>query len=87
MPEKLTASLFEDLARNKRWEITTDWTTPQAADNPMLVIATPVIALTGFASSNNREEALRAGFSAHLAKPVEQPLLINAIDEALDRER
>jgi signal transduction histidine kinase/CheY-like chemotaxis protein len=43
----------------------------------------PLIALTGFASPSNRDEALRAGFSAHLAKPVDQPLLIRAIDTAL----
>ncbi|HEV2798904.1 MAG TPA: response regulator [Pyrinomonadaceae bacterium] len=44
----------------------------------------PLIALTGFASSSDRETALRAGFSAHLAKPVEQPALVHAIDEALN---
>jgi CheY-like chemotaxis protein len=43
----------------------------------------PLIALTGFASPSNRDEALRAGFSAHLAKPVDQPLLVRAIDTAL----
>ncbi len=43
----------------------------------------PVIALTGFASSPTRDDALRAGFSAHLAKPVEQPTLVYAIDDAL----
>lgn len=46
--------------------------------------STPVIALTGFASSTNRDEALRSGFSAHLAKPVDQPVLVRAIDEALN---
>ena len=44
----------------------------------------PLIALTGFASPSSRDEALRAGFSAHLAKPVDQPLLVRAIDAALD---
>jgi CheY-like chemotaxis protein len=43
----------------------------------------PLIALTGFASPSSRDEALRAGFSAHLAKPVDQPLLVRAIDTAL----
>jgi CheY-like chemotaxis protein len=43
----------------------------------------PLIALTGFASPSSRDEALRAGFSAHLAKPVDQPLLVRAIDAAL----
>lgn len=46
--------------------------------------STPMIALTGFASSTNRDEALRAGFSAHLAKPVDQPVLVRAIDDALN---
>lgn len=44
----------------------------------------PLIAVTGFASSSDREAALRAGFSTHLAKPVEQPALVRAIDEALN---
>jgi CheY-like chemotaxis protein len=46
--------------------------------------STPMIALTGFASSTNRDEALRMGFAAHLAKPVDQPVLIRAIDDALN---
>ena len=46
----------------------------------------PLIALTGFASPSNRDEALRAGFSAHLAKPVDQPLLVRAIDTALSAD-
>jgi len=43
----------------------------------------PLIALTGFASASAREEALGAGFTAYFAKPVDQPVLIRAIDEAL----
>ena len=46
----------------------------------------PLIALTGFASPSNRDEALRAGFSAHLAKPVDQPLLVSAIDTTLSAD-
>lgn len=30
----------------------------------------PALALTAYASSNDRERALKAGFSAHLSKPV-----------------
>ncbi len=41
LPENLKASLLVDLLLTKTWEITTDWTA-QAADNPMLVIATPI---------------------------------------------
>lgn len=41
MPEKMTALLLADLARNKTWEIVTDWAT-EAGGNPMLVIAVPV---------------------------------------------
>ncbi|HEV2762433.1 MAG TPA: ATP-binding protein, partial [Pyrinomonadaceae bacterium] len=44
----------------------------------------PLIALSGFASASDREAALRAGFSAHLAKPVEQPALVRAIEEVLN---
>ncbi|MDQ3820172.1 MAG: ATP-binding protein, partial [Acidobacteriota bacterium] len=47
----------------------------------------PVIALTGFASAANREASLRAGFAAHLPKPIEQPALIGAIDEVLNEKR
>ncbi len=47
---------------------------------------TPVIALTGFASPQDREAALSAGFNAHIAKPVEPSDLVAALDEVLPDE-
>ena len=40
---------------------------------------TPAIALTGYAASRDREQALAAGYQAHLAKPIEQSQLVTAI--------
>ncbi len=39
----------------------------------------PVVAVTGFASPQDRERALRAGFSEHLAKPVEPGRLLDLL--------
>jgi signal transduction histidine kinase len=39
-------------------------------------IKTPAIALSGFASLHDRDEALAAGFDAHLAKPIEPDALL-----------
>lgn len=44
----------------------------------------PVIALTGFASSTNRDRALGAGFSAYLTKPAEPKAVIRTLDEILN---
>jgi two-component system CheB/CheR fusion protein len=44
------------------------------------MVAVPAIALTGFGRAQDAERALRAGFNAHLAKPVSLPVLLNAID-------
>jgi two-component system, chemotaxis family, CheB/CheR fusion protein len=40
----------------------------------------PAIALTGFGRAQDAKRALRAGFNAHLAKPVSLPVLLSAID-------
>lgn len=45
--------------------------------------ATPVIALTGYASSVERDALLGAGFDAHLAKPVEASALLTVLDRVL----
>jgi signal transduction histidine kinase/CheY-like chemotaxis protein len=42
--------------------------------------ATPAIALTAFARSEDRTRALRAGYQLHLAKPVSTAELIAAVD-------
>jgi CheY-like chemotaxis protein len=39
----------------------------------------PAIALTAFATENDRKMSLSAGFQAHLAKPVEPPTLLKTI--------
>ena len=38
------------------------------------------VALTGFGRAQDAKRALRAGFNAHLAKPVSLPVLLSAID-------
>ena len=45
----------------------------------------PVIALTAYARPEDRQRALRAGFRAFIAKPVEPLDLRTAVAEALDR--
>ncbi|MCP9493949.1 MAG: PAS domain S-box protein [Pyrinomonadaceae bacterium MAG19_C2-C3] len=44
----------------------------------------PAIALTGYATTRDAEQALSAGFDAHLAKPVAAADLLAKIDELLD---
>lgn len=41
--------------------------------------AVPVIALTAYASTRDRERALALGFDVHLAKPVDPAALVRAI--------
>jgi CheY-like chemotaxis protein len=45
----------------------------------------PAIALTAFARSEDRTRALRAGFRAHLPKPVEPSELVASIASAAGR--
>jgi signal transduction histidine kinase/ActR/RegA family two-component response regulator len=47
--------------------------------------ATPAVALTAYARSQDRERALAAGFQVHLAKPVEPDDLIVAVAELAGR--
>ena len=46
--------------------------------------AIPMIALTGFALLENRDRALRSGFSAFLSKPIEPMALIELIEQLRD---
>jgi len=39
----------------------------------------PAVALTAFTREEDREQALRAGFQLHLAKPVDERLLVGAV--------
>ncbi len=45
----------------------------------------PVVAVSGFATPEDRERALAAGFSAHLAKPVDVDVLLNTVARLLGR--
>jgi PAS domain S-box-containing protein len=40
---------------------------------------TPAVALTAYASSQDRDRALRAGFNVHLPKPIEPAVLIDVV--------
>ncbi len=44
----------------------------------------PVIAVTAYASSDDTQRALAAGFTAHLAKPISPPALVSAVRAAVD---
>jgi len=46
---------------------------------------TPAIALTGYASRKDRERALAAGYHQHIAKPIEQADMIDAIAALVGR--
>jgi CheY-like chemotaxis protein len=45
--------------------------------------STPAIALTGYASLNDAEMALKAGFNAHVSKPVDPAELLALVDRLL----
>jgi CheY-like chemotaxis protein len=44
----------------------------------------PAIALTAYASEEDRDRALAAGFSAHIAKPVSPGALARAVHDLLE---
>jgi CheY-like chemotaxis protein len=43
----------------------------------------PIVALTGYARETDRERALKAGFSAHLAKPIDVRRLGSIVEEMI----
>ena len=43
----------------------------------------PMIAVTGYTEYDNRGRSLRAGFSAHLTKPIDPSHLLNLMNELL----
>jgi CheY-like chemotaxis protein len=47
----------------------------------------PAIAVTGYAMHSDRERVLRAGFQAHVGKPVDQHDLLHAIRVVLPHSR
>lgn len=46
---------------------------------------TPIIAVTGFAMHDDRERSLRAGFNAHLTKPIGPQILLHTVSRILSR--
>lgn len=46
--------------------------------------ATPLIAVTGYTEYDDRGRSLRAGFNAHLTKPINPSSLLEIISELLD---
>jgi ATP-binding cassette subfamily B protein len=46
----------------------------------------PAIALTGYTQTEDGDRAARAGFAAHLTKPIAAPALIAAIRDVADRQ-
>ena len=48
---------------------------------------TPILAITSSAFAEDREECLRAGMNAHLAKPIAPEQLLEAVLEWLARAR
>jgi len=50
-------------------------------------IATPAIALTAYARQEDADDALAAGFQLHLAKPVDEGQLIDAVASLLTNTR
>jgi signal transduction histidine kinase len=48
-------------------------------------IVTPAVALTGYASPSDRDQAIAAGFSAHLGKPVSLDALVRVLTNVTRR--
>ncbi len=57
---------------------------PQSSKAPLPALV-PAIALTGYATSKDRDRALSAGYQLHLAKPIEPEDLITAIVRLIKR--
>lgn len=45
----------------------------------------PAVALTGYAREKDRQEALEAGYNAHLAKPADMEQLLELVDQLINR--
>lgn len=48
-------------------------------------VGTPALALTAYATAQDREKVIAAGFEAHLAKPAEPSALIQSVAELAGR--
>jgi PAS domain S-box-containing protein len=58
----------------------------RADENPRLK-SLPAVALTGYASEEDRARALKAGFQIHLAKPVDPQALLAAVEQLVKKEK
>jgi CheY-like chemotaxis protein len=47
----------------------------------------PSIALTGFASKDDREQAMSAGFDEHIAKPIDPDRVIDRLERLVGARR
>jgi CheY-like chemotaxis protein len=47
-------------------------------------IAAPIVAVSGFATPEDRANALGAGFSAHVAKPVDVDVLLHTVARLIE---
>ena len=45
----------------------------------------PAVALTGYASAEDRQQALEAGFDDHLGKPVSPDMLVQVLENVIRR--
>jgi CheY-like chemotaxis protein len=48
-------------------------------------VATPAVALTGYASAEDRQQALDAGFDEHVGKPVSPDMLVQVLADVIRR--
>lgn len=48
---------------------------------------TPAIAMSGYATQEDRARALVAGYQVHVAKPINIPVLLNTIRNLVGRDR
>ncbi|UXH80560.1 hybrid sensor histidine kinase/response regulator [Roseateles amylovorans] len=66
------------------YELIRDWRSREA-EGPQPPRRLPAIALTAFSREVDRQQALHAGFDAHLSKPLKPQLLLRVVEELSQR--